>query len=389
MIVSAVLGFAYNSYSTHVLNVNNVADFTFCISLISVLSGVLNFGTHSLININSSYLEQKKIVSFHFSILLMFQMCIILIILTCYYSNLNVSKHIILALFLISVGSVVKSMNTILLTYLRKVNKFRAFSLLLVLPYLIAILWLVNIKDEVEFNTYLILYLAPLGLFSIIYYVHIFGAKVLWVNLNQNIPISDMKFGVWSSIHVIFSSMLTLGDRYILFPLLDKEIYAGYAISALAASGLALVYTSINQTQAPELYCKLRDKKTEGIKVFIIRHFFVCLFLFVFAELFVGVAIDIVYPIKYAETKVIARYLLIGIFIQSQYQIHSSILLFFKKSKLLTFITMVCGVFSLMTLYTFYSIFGVFGLVSAFIINWGVYYLITSHYSRDCRHEKT
>ncbi|RTR32528.1 lipopolysaccharide biosynthesis protein [Shewanella atlantica] len=390
-ILIALLNFAFVSIASHLLVPEELAKFIFAYSIFNVLGAIFIFGSVTKLSIiRTSNSSQSKELSQNISVIytqLEMSLYILPILLLVIFVLQHYGMPVILITAAIFAGAF-KSLQLLYANVVRIDGQVTLFLLSQLAPPTLAlgsIGFLYALDVSFTSNDYFYALAIPVVICSLVSYYLLL--KKIGVQLNLSVWKNSKRtyqFSFWAALHAFFASLMTMGDRYVLWFFLAGNEYAVYSIAAVLASLLSLVYTSLNQAIVPHLYRQLNASKSRWQLVvrFSLRYFLFCLMIFLIYQLSLNTFVSIILPDEYFSSIKFARWLALGCLIQASYQLFSSVILFKKKPMMLTKITVAVGLFALANTVLCAYLGGANAVIFAFSANWLIFLVVTSFFAR-------
>ena len=184
-----------------------------------------------------------------------------------------------------------------------------------------------------------------------------------------------LSFGVPLIAHSIGGIILALSDRYFLSYYIGNSSVGLYSVAYQASAVMLLISTSVNQAWSPMFYKLLQNRDFSKANKMI--HLLFVLFILTAIAVYFLEPILYKYLIdaKFYNSKVFLLWLLLGFLFQSLYFLYTNYLFFYKKTKLLSFVTISGAVLNLILNYILIKIYGAVGVAYATAITWFLFFL--------------
>jgi len=185
-----------------------------------------------------------------------------------------------------------------------------------------------------------------------------------------------LKFGIPLIPHSIGGIILAMSDRYFISFYQGNSEVGLYTVAYQVSALLLLISMSVNQAWSPMFFKLMKEKNYNQIKRFITILFV----LFIVSSIFVYFISDFIYnyfvDAKFYASKEYFFYLLLGFVFQSLYFLFTNYLFYYKKTSILSAITISGAVLNLILNYIFIKKFGTIGVAYATAITWFLYLVI-------------
>jgi len=344
-----------------------------------VLEGFILFsgGTYLSVNYYTSTEEEKlqirsNIVIISFIIALVFQVYVFL------FQN-SMQKFIPLSSTCVIVAPVVAFFYVVFRLYLdelRLSNKAIQYGIseflysIINLGFTLFFIINLNLKSEGRVGAILITNVV-VGSFSMIYflYTHKVAIKALRTEIK-----SIIKFSLPLVPHNISNWVRSGLDRYVITLFLGLGATGVYGASFQLASVVGLIIASLNKAIAPYIFKVLSefDKQNIGAKKEIVKQLYAYLIIIVIGILVYNLVIRYLIrdylPEAYQESINYVAVLSLGFAFQAGYFVFSNFILFKKKSKKITQITLISMVIQMPILFVLTNKYGVVGSCVSFVV---------------------
>lgn len=185
-----------------------------------------------------------------------------------------------------------------------------------------------------------------------------------------------LAFGLPLFPHAVGGIVLSLSDRYFISYFYDNSEVGQYSVAYQVSSILLLISLSVNQAWSPFFFSLMKEKKkymiTKGTKILALLYIVSSISLFFISPYIYDFMIDE----KFYESKMYFIYLLIGFLFQSFYFLFTNYLFFYKKTVLLSYITLSGALLNICLNYIFIKSYGVVGVAYATMITYAVYFFM-------------
>ena len=219
------------------------------------------------------------------------------------------------------------------------------------------------------------------GLFTLIGFVILIKLKLLKLTICIASIKKSLAFGVPLIPHSIAGVFLIMSDRVFLVNMLGESSVGLYSVAFQIASVITILFGSINQAWAPNLFEKLNQnpsmlEKREIVKI----TYKIMLFMFgiTIAFLFISPYVfDIFIDTSYSEGKDIIDYIVIAFLFQGFYYMVTNYIFYSKKNHLLSYITFSMLILVFISNFILIGLYGVIGAAYAMMIIWILFFFIT------------
>jgi len=288
-------------------------------------------------------------------------------------SNLmHLKTHWILLLGIFAFMRVLSSVILVIFQASQQVKKYAVFSITqtvtdFLLSYIFVVLFKLSIIGRLlgEYGAFFI--------FSLISIFLLFKMGFFNVKFTLKYTKDILKFGLPLIPHSIGGIILAMSDRYFISYFEGNKYVGLYTVAYQVSAILLLISTSVNQAWSSMFFKMMKDKNYDKIKM-IIR---ILIFLFIIATFFIYEFSDFIYKLliskEYYSSKTYFIYLLLGFLFQSIYFLFTNFLFFYKKTHILSIITIAGGIINLFLNYFFIKKFGTVGVAYATAITWFLY----------------
>ena len=288
-------------------------------------------------------------------------------------SNLmHLKTHWILLLGIFAFMRVLSSVILVIFQASQQVKKYAVFSITqtvtdFLLSYIFVVLFKLSIIGRLlgEYGAFFI--------FSLISIFLLFKMGFFNVKFTLKYTKDILKFGLPLIPHSIGGIILAMSDRYFISYFEGNKYVGLYTVAYQVSAILLLISTSVNQAWSSMFFKMMKDKNYDKIKM-IIR---ILIFLFIIATFFIYEFSDFIYKLliskEYYSSKTYFIYLLLGFLFQSIYFLFTNFLFFYKKTHILSMITIAGGIINLFLNYFFIKKFGTVGVAYATAITWFLY----------------
>lgn len=216
--------------------------------------------------------------------------------------------------------------------------------------------------------------MAIIGLYILIKnkYFKIVYIKVYVVDaLKVGIPITVHLIGMW------FSNAV---NKIILNREIDSVATANYGIASTFSLGLAMIEDAINKAYIPHLFEELKKSNNEtklNIKKVNVYLYSIILLLTIIIIFISYNFIGIIYGVEYLSVKSILIPLLLAAMFKGFYKIHVNYLFFYKKTHLLSGISIFVGLINVTLAIYLIPQYGIFGASISILLSSIIQYLMT------------
>lgn len=189
-----------------------------------------------------------------------------------------------------------------------------------------------------------------------------------------------LSFGVPLIPHVLGGFLLLSVDRLVINKELGIEITGIYMVAINLGAALNVIFSSINKAYSPWLFSKLKEG-CEKEKEYIVKNtYFYFLFLAFVAFVSFFIAPPILKFIVGEEFHLAAEVLpliIVGQIFLGMYFMVTNYIFYVKKTKYLSYVTVLSGLINIVLLFMFIPYFGIKGAALAFLIANGFQFIVT------------
>lgn len=191
----------------------------------------------------------------------------------------------------------------------------------------------------------------------------------------------SLAFGVPLIPHSIAGVFLTMSDRVFLVNMVNESSVGIYSVAFQMASVITILFSSINQAWAPNLFEKLNEnpsmlEKMEIVKttykIMLLMFGITVLFLFVLPYIF-----DIFIDESYSEAKFLIDYIAIAFLFQGFYYMVTNYIFYSKKNYLLSYITFSMLILVFISNFILIGLYGIIGAAYTMMIIWILFFFVT------------
>jgi len=377
-IISALIPFLCLPFITRLLSVEEYAEYAFWYAVITVLSSICLLGAPS--SYTTYYSQDKKKASEVISFLLSNNLFIFFVMLFFTASLVFYSEN---SLYILSIPIFViaRSLYLFYLHYCRVNQKLYSFIVTNLATYSLVFLSPIFIMLYIKLTGLQVLLIMGIVMLA-------FLLLLLWKDRQFPLKISPIstplkselyQFGLYSGIHSLMASLITISDRVVLKGALDSEDFAIYALAATLVSALSLAFSKISQSFSPELFAALdkSDNKVNTAYKYFIGYVLVIFPIAIIFYFSLSFLVTFFFTDDYIGSVPYAQYLLVGVFFQSLYFYASQVVFYLRRSNAMFWISVLVGVLGLLSSITLCFLYGIDGVIFSFIITWFVYFIIT------------
>lgn len=167
------------------------------------------------------------------------------------------------------------------------------------------------------------------------------------------VPLSIHRIGIWLG---------SASNKIIIAALIGVSATGSYGVGAIFATIIMVLEDAFSKAIVPYIYEKLRDGKFEYHIVKLSYKVYLFLILISIIFYFIGYfGVDIIFGQEYISTKKLIFPLIVAALFKGLYRLHTSFILFTKKTKEIMKITISTGVLNLITSYFLIKHFGLIG----------------------------
>ncbi len=372
------MAFLFLPYISASLSMASFADYSFLYSLSAVLSGVYIFGTTASYSLasaekNDTY-ASDSIQMFYTVNIFLTVLAFLVTLMAIFFFNIS---WMLLALPLLISGRSVFQVTSHYFRVNNNASKFAFYQIItLTSSFLVPLLCSELIEgfsgvDFIAVMSFILLISACIG-FAVLY-----NAGLLTFALINPLRIKFFRFGFFAALHSLAAASITIMDRFILIGIIDKQLFALYALAATLASALSLFFTIVNQNIAPDFYSKMKmtNNKNTVFYKYLLTYSAILIVTFLIYQFLIFYIVNVFFPIEYAGAVEFARILAIASLVQGMYFFASSLLMHFNLSEKLFKITLLLGCISIILGVGAYKFFGIYGVVYNCILIWFLYAL--------------
>jgi len=216
------------------------------------------------------------------------------------------------------------------------------------------------------------LFYGQLAFFLIFYFNY---AKNFTLNFKSEYVKYALAFGVPIVFHLLAGVLHNSADRFILEKFVSMSQLGLYTLAYQLGMVMSILVTAINQAWQPNYFdlmssdCSDDQKKYENRKYFAYWIFIIssiCLF----GVLFTKEILFLLTPSEYHRASGIVQIILAGYFMQGLYYFAASPIFFYKKTKLLPFLTGSSALLNILLNLIFIPIYGIYGAAVATLISY-------------------
>jgi O-antigen/teichoic acid export membrane protein len=222
------------------------------------------------------------------------------------------------------------------------------------------------------------------SIFSIISITSFYKENLLKLRFAKSFIIDLIKVGVPISVHRISAWLSFTINRLIINSLLGAAATGSYGVGATFSVILTVLEDAINKAYAPYLYEKLSKFNFNNARkivkiIFAYYSFFSLLSLLICVVGYFGVGI--IFGDVYLDTRVFIIPIVLSSMFNGYYKLHVNIILFTKKTYIISRITMICAIINIGIAYVMIDIFGLLGAAFSQLIVQILMYSLTLYYS--------
>jgi len=219
------------------------------------------------------------------------------------------------------------------------------------------------------------------GLFTLIGFIILIKLKLLKLKICIVSIKKSLAFGVPLIPHSIAGVFLIMSDRVFLVNMLSESSVGIYSVAFQISSVVTILFGSINQAWAPNLFEKLNQnpsmiEKKEIVKttykIMLLMFGITVISLFVLPYIF-----DIFIDESYSEGKYIMDYIIIAFLFQGFYYMVTNYIFYSKKTHLLSYITFSTLIIVFISNFILIGLYGIIGAAYTMIIIWILFFFVT------------
>ncbi len=219
------------------------------------------------------------------------------------------------------------------------------------------------------------------GLFTLIGFIILIKLKLLKLKICIVSIKKSLAFGVPLIPHSIAGVFLIMSDRVFLVNMLSESSVGIYSVAFQISSVVTILFGSINQAWAPNLFEKLNQnpsiiEKKEIVKttykIMLLMFGITVVSLFVLPYIF-----DIFIDESYSEGKYIMDYIIIAFLFQGFYYMVTNYIFYSKKTHLLSYITFSMLIIVFISNFILIGLYGIIGAAYTMIIIWILFFFVT------------
>lgn len=219
------------------------------------------------------------------------------------------------------------------------------------------------------------------GLFTLIGFIILIKLNLLKLSICIVSIKKSLAFGVPLIPHSIAGVFLIMSDRVFLGNMLSESSVGIYSVSFQIASVITILFGSINQAWAPNLFEKLNQNPSMLEKKEIVKTTYKIMLLMIgitVASLFILPYIfDIFIDESYSEGKYIIDYIVIAFLFQGFYYMVTNYIFYSKKNYLLSYITFSMLILVFISNFILIGLYGIIGAAYAMLIIWILFFFVT------------
>ncbi len=217
--------------------------------------------------------------------------------------------------------------------------------------------------------------------FSIVGFFILIKLKLLKFCLHIEFIKRSLVFGIPLIPHSIAAVFLTMSDRIFLVNMLGENSVGIYSVAFQIASIISILFASINQAWAPNLFEKLNQNPSIREKKEIVKSTYRIMLLMCVITLVSIYTLPIVFDLfineSYEEGKYLIRYIVIAFLFQGFYYMITNYIFYTKKNYLLSYITLFMLVLVFVGNFILIGLYGIIGAAYTMIITWIFFFFIT------------
>ncbi len=180
-------------------------------------------------------------------------------------------------------------------------------------------------------------------IFSIVGYIILLQLNYLSLKFDSISFKQIINFGIPLIPHTIAGVLLASSSKFFLSSMINNEAVGIYTVALQVASSVLIVMVSINQAWAPNLYERLNKKPQNKEKKLIVSQTYKIMLIMIAVTLIFIVLVPFVYQFlidkRYTRGVLLSRLISIGFLFNGLYFLFTNYILFSKKTKVLSSIT--------------------------------------------------
>jgi len=185
-----------------------------------------------------------------------------------------------------------------------------------------------------------------------------------------------LAFGIPLIPHSIGGIILAMSDRYFISYFNGNSEVGLYTVAYQISAILLLVSMSVNQAWSPIFFKLMKEANYKTINKIMVTLFMLFLLISIFVYLISPLIYQYFIDEKFQESKIYFLYLLLGFTFQSLYFLFTNYLFYYKKTSLLSLITLSGATINLILNYYFIQLYGTIGVAYATAITWCLYFIV-------------
>lgn len=217
-------------------------------------------------------------------------------------------------------------------------------------------------------------------IFTIIGVIILIRQNLLILAFDKKFLKQTLSFGIPLIPHTIAGTFLVMSDRIFLANMVGDSAVGIYSVAFQIASGLAIIFSSVNQAWVPNLYEFLNSNPTLEDKLKIVKKSYKIAFGMVLLVLVFMILMPFLYNIfiniKYHYGKTFINFIAIAFLFQGFYFLVTNYIFYSKQTKILSSITVFSTIVIFLCNYLFINYYGIKGSAYAMLFGWIIQFLI-------------
>ncbi|MEP3582607.1 MAG: hypothetical protein ABJN36_11510, partial [Cyclobacteriaceae bacterium] len=245
---------------------------------------------------------------------------------------------------------------------------------------LVGVMAMLIAGDNFTWQSLLFIEAGVLLLLNLVYLSRLNGRGYLVARLDRAASLEFSKFSFPLLGHVGALWAISFLDRLVIAELVGIEAVGAYSVAHTAALGLSLIHESAHRAWQPIFYKKMQNEDpTEQRKI--VRYTWgyygvtvISAILYMLLTLFF---LQFFLPPEYDEVFTLLPFLVTGFAILGMYRFAAGYFYHYRDTKVLSFITVGCGLFHLVIMIFFVLFFGAIGAAYALILSYSLLFVLT------------